>query len=317
MNNAELYARIAAIGGAIHLPRAKFKLTGADRVRYLNGQVSNDVRKLTPESAMHACVMTAKGKMSADIFISAAEDHLLVDAEASLRESLAARLERYIISDDVTLEDVTDGLALIHIVGRGRDGRLIEETEETEGTKIVPRKSRRYGRDGRDLWLPVADFDSAWLALVEKIPAIDEEMLEVLRIEAGVPRWGFELGEETIPVEAGLAADAIDYNKGCYIGQEVISRLKSIGHVNKELRGFISPDGAPLSPGMRLHTPGDPGREVGWLTSAARSFVLEKPVALGYLKRGTTAGILDARPPGEAGAQKAVPVEVKELPIIP
>ena len=160
-------------------------------------------------------------------------------------------------------------------------------------------------------------FDRIWPTLVEKFPAIDEEMLETLRIEAGIPRWGRELGEETIPVEAGLDRTAIDYHKGCYIGQEVISRLKSIGHVNKELRGFISLDGKPPAAGMRLFAPGDSGREAGWLTSAAYSFALEKDVALGYLKRGTTAGILDARPPGEAGSQKAVPVEMKELPIIP
>lgn len=308
MNNAELYARIAATGGAINLPRAKFKLTGADRVRFLNGQASNDVRKLVPEAAMHACVMTAKGKMSADIFISAAEDYLLVDAEPSLRENLAARLERYIISDDVTLEDVTDELFLIHVIGG--------LPESICGPDLAPRKSRRYGREGWDLFPNRPDFDRLWPALVEKLPAIDGEMLEILRIEAGVPRWGRELGEETIPVEAGLDFDAIDYHKGCYIGQEVISRLKSIGHVNKELRGFVSLDGAPLAPGMRLHAPGDPSRDVGWLTSAARSFILEKPVALGYLKRGTTTGILDARSPGEAGTQKAASVEVKELPII-
>ena len=134
MNTAELYARIGTHGGkrSFSLPRAKFKLSGADRVRYLNGQASNDVRKLTPETAMHACVMTAKGKMSADIFISAAEDHLLVDAEPSLCESLAARLERYIISDDVTLEDVTDELSLVHVIGGAKVCRRFDPA--TQGT---------------------------------------------------------------------------------------------------------------------------------------------------------------------------------------
>ena len=314
MNTAGLYTRIGSHGGAVDLARSKIRLTGGDRVRYLNGQVSNDVRKLTSEAAMHACVMTAKGKMCADVFISAAEDHLLIDAEPSLRESLAARLERYIISDDVTLEDVTDELSLIHVIG---GGDAPEWPEGPGGTKMGARKSRRYGRDGWDLFLKRADFAPVWTALIEKLPAIDGEMLEILRIEAGIPRWGCELGEETIPVEAGLDKDAIDYNKGCYIGQEVVSRLKSIGHVNKVLRGFVSLDGKPLAAGMRLHAPGDSGRETGWLTSAARSFALEKPVALGYLKRGTTPDIMDARPESEAGGQGACSVEVKELPIIP
>ena len=302
MNTAELYSRIKAQGGAIRLPRTKIKLTGADRVRYLNGQVSNDVRKLTPAASMHACLMTAKGKMCADLFITAAEDHLLVDAEPSLRESLAARLERYIISDDVTLEDVSDSLFLVHIL---------------EGAESPASQSRRYGRPGHDLWLPAG----ATNPLADSLPPIDEEMLEILRIEAGVPRWGFELGEETIPVEAGLDRDAIDYHKGCYIGQEVISRIKSIGHVNKELRGFILLDGPPPAPGMRLHLPGGEGREAGWLTSAAHSFGLDRPVALGYLKRGATGEVLEARPANEAENEAAVPsassVRVKELPIIP
>jgi glycine cleavage system aminomethyltransferase T len=87
--------------------------------------------------------------------------------------------------------------------------------------------------------------------------------------------------------------------------------------VNKELRGFISPDGAPLAAGMRLHTPGETGKDSGWLTSVARSFALEKPVALGYVKRGTTPGPLNARPKNEADDQNACSVQVKELPIIP
>ncbi len=310
MNTAEIYARIGTHGAVADVPRAKIKLTGGDRVRYLNGQVSNDVRKLIPEAAMHACLMTAKGKMCADVFISAAPDYLLIDAEPSLRESLAARLERYIISDDVTLDDVTDELTLIHIIGDSAPGGIADDA-------VSPLKSRRYGRDGRDLFLNREDLARTWPALIEKLPAIDEEMLEILRIEAGIPRWGRELGEDTIPVEAGLDKTAIDYHKGCYIGQEVISRLKSIGHVNKELRGYISLDGKPLAPGMRLHAPGDPGKDAGWLTSATFSFALEKPVALGYVKRGTTPGTLNTRSQNEAGDQDACSVQVKELPIIP
>jgi folate-binding protein YgfZ len=310
MNTAEVYARIGTHGGVASLDRAKFKLTGGDRVRYLNGQASNDVRKLTPETAMHACVMTAKGKMCADIFISAAQDYLLIDAEPSLRESLAARLERYIISDDVFLEDVTDELSLIHIIG-------IANPESIAGGAITPRKSRRFGRAGWDLFLTREESDRVRPVLLEKLPAIDGEMLETMRIEAGIPRWGHELGEDTLPVEAGLDKTAIDYHKGCYIGQEVISRLKSVGHVNKELRGFISLDGKPLTAGMRLHAPGEPGKDAGWLTSAAYSFALEKPVALGYVRRGTAQGALNARSQNAAGDQDTCSVQVKELPIIP
>src|SRR5256885_13143314 len=113
MTRAELYASAKKNGALIDLShRAKWLVKGADRVRFLNGQVSNDVRKLKPnEEAIHACVLTVKGKLCGDVFISIATDFpncLRIDAELSLRESLAARLERYIIADDVTLDDWTD-----------------------------------------------------------------------------------------------------------------------------------------------------------------------------------------------------------------
>ncbi len=106
-----------------------------------------------------------------------------------------------------------------------------------------------------------------------------------------MPRWGAELTEETLPPEAGLDQTAIDYHKGCYIGQEVISRIKSVGHVNRHLAGFTAP--APLAPGMTLHPADDPGKTAGEITSAAWSFGLETWAALGYLKRG----IRPRRPP--------------------
>jgi len=311
--SAALYSSIATRGAAAPVPRAILKLTGADRVRYLNGQVSNDVRKLTPGSAaMHACVMTAKGRMCADIVITATGDSLLIDAEPSLRETLAARLERYIISDDVILEDITDDLSLVHLIG------IADSALPSAESFLLKRKSRRYGRDGWDILLtPQQASSPAWRDFAAALPALDDEMLGTLRIEAGIPRWGAELGEETIPVEAGLDRTAIDYHKGCYIGQEVISRIKSVGHVNKELRGFISATGTPLQPGMQLTLPGDPARKVGWLTSAAYSFALEKPVALGYLKRGTVADTLNATPADDAAGANTCTVLTKELPFIP
>ena len=312
MNRAELYTRIGSHGAMAELDRAVFKLTGADRVRYLNGQVSNDVRKLTPAGSMHACVMTAKGKMCADIFIAAGEDHLLVDADPSLRESLAARLERYIISDDVTLEDVTGEFFLVHFIASPGS------TPRIDTLPFSKRKSRRYGRDGWDFFLTAEEHSTpGWGEFAAGFPILDAEMLETLRIEAGIPRWGAELGEEILPSEAGLDKTSIDYHKGCYIGQEVVSRLKSVGHVNKQLHGFISTGEKPLQAGMELFTLDAPDRKIGWLTSSTYSFALEKPIALGYLKRGTVAETLNARPANDAGTENACPVLVKELPFIP
>lgn len=314
MTDAEIYSQAITTGAVAELPRAKFKLNGADRERYLNGQVSNDLRKLTPTDTLYACVMTAKGKMCADVFVMAGEDHLLVDADPSLQENLAARLERYIISDDVTIEDVTDELSLIHYVGTLENA---PEELKNEGAFQAKRKSRRFGRDGWDLLVKRENFPGIWSALAKHYAVATPAVLESLRIEAGIPRWNLELDENTIPVEAGLDKTAIDYHKGCYMGQEVISRLKSIGHVNRELRGFISRDGQPLQPGMRLESPDAPGKDAGTITSTAYSFALEKPVALGYLKRGISVDALDTSLINEAGEKTTRSILVKELPLIP
>jgi folate-binding protein YgfZ len=143
-------------------------------------------------------------------------------------------------------------------------------------------------------------------------------LLEVVRIEHGIPRWGRELGEETLPPEAGLDATHIDYHKGCYIGQEVISRLKSVGHVNRRLVGFTHAETTPgdssplLPPGMRIFAAGDETKQIGEITSSAFSLALAKPVALGYLRREAPLAGLVGRPAN--AAEPAVPLLAQDLP---
>lgn len=306
MNTRELRAELAA-GKAVLFPlrdRAIFRLSGGDRVRYLNGQVSNDIRKLTAGEARSACVMTVKGKMNALIWVASEPETLRVDADGLLREDLAARLERYIIADDVTLHDVTDEVALVHLIAADEAG-LAERSATLGGEGLILDRSRRFGMAGVDLCGPkevVAAFVAAW----ERDGGLvaDAETQEVFRIEQGIPRWAAELDENTIPVEAGLESSAIDYHKGCYIGQEIISRIKSIGHVNRQLTGFVSD--VPLPVGTALKA-GE--KEVGAITSSAWSFALEKHIALGYLRRGTD----PARIVLEGGN---VPIEVRSLPLL-
>ena len=273
----------------------KLRLSGADRVRYLNGQVTADVRKLAPGRALPACVTTAKGRLCAEVFLHATADALLTDADASLREILAPRFERYIIADDVLLEDVSDTRALLHFIGT--------PTPAIDGAWCAP--SRRFGRDGWDVRLPSAAFDAAKAALFSQHRLLDSALLETLRIEAGIPRWGRDIGEDTLPPEAGLDRTHIDYHKGCYIGQEVISRLKSVGHVNRHLTGFVSEDGTPLTAGAAIFAPGET-RPLGTLTSVAFSFALDKPIALGYLRRGSPTGGLLARPADASGVETRI-----------
>ena len=308
-DSAERYRQFKERGGVIDLSgRAKLQFTGADRVRFLNGQVTANVTRLAAGRAMPTCLTTAKGKLCADAVLHATADALILDADATLRGSLGLRLERYIIADDVTLKDVTDDLRLIHLLGD-----VAPSAELTDAAMGVDRV-HRFGRDGWDVLLTPEAFEKIWPLLTATVAIVDDDLQEILRIEAGVPRWGFELTENTLPPEAGLDRTHVDYHKGCYLGQEVISRLKSVGHVNRELSGFISSAG-PLTPGARLFAPGDEEHPIGMLTSVAFSFALEKPIALGYLKRGAGFPELIARSADPTGPETIVATHA--LPIVP
>jgi len=166
-------------------------------------------------------------------------------------------------------------------------------------------------------WFPPfrKDLAPVWETLTSRFAVLSPELLELVRIEHGVPRWGRELDETTLPPEAGLDRTHVDFHKGCYIGQEVISRLKSVGHVNRELRGFVSTDGTPLTAGARIFSAADPARDLGRLTSAAFSFSLDRPIALGYLRRDAVGGEFLATAPEAPDAPARIAVQT--LPFVP
>ena len=288
--------------------RAKFRITGTDRLRFLNGQITNDLRKASETSAIEACILNAKGKTDAHIYISASGDSFLVDAAADLREALKVRLERYVIADDVQIEDVTNQFSLFHV--------LSQQSPAVEHGRIV--SVRRFAEPGWDIWGDAAQQHVSLQELSSRWAPCDSDAAEVMRIEQGIPRWGRELTNEIIPIEANLEQRAIDYQKGCYIGQEVISRIKMSGQTNKRLCGLISLDNFPLQPGMKLAAPSAPGKEVGWVTSATRS--KRQEIALGYVKRGfNSAGTkLGAVAAGDVTSKTAqsIPVEVVPLPFV-
>ncbi len=309
----EVYLDYRRRGGIADLStRVKLRITGADRVRYLNGQLTADVRKLTPGQSMPACVLTAKGKLCADVFITTQPEALIVDADALLEETLLTRLSRYIIADDVEIEDVTHALHLTHVIPS--PAVTIASLLTPELLALGATVAQRFDRPGFDFFQTEDAAPEVWTHFASEGAVLDEQLVELLRIEAGIPRWGRELTEDTLPPEAGLDRTHIDYHKGCYIGQEVISRLKSVGHVNRRLCGFVSTTDEPLLPGAQLFVPGGDARSVGRLTSSTQSFALEKPIALGYLKRGSPTGELLARPADATGAEAVV--TVRELPFL-
>ena len=280
--------------------RVKLRVSGADRLRFLNGQLTNDIRNATETTAVEACVLNAKGKLEAHLFAHTEADLFILDADPSLQSTLQARLERYIIADDVQLEEVTAQLSLFHVIGGPLPNFSIP-------ARIV--SADRFGRPGHDIWSEVTQHDQLATELTKAFACCDENCAEVFRIEQGIPRWGRELTGDIIPIEANLELRCIDYEKGCYIGQETISRMKMSGQRNKQLCGLVSLKNIPLVSGMRLIGP--EGKEIGWITSVTPSG--EREIALAYVKRGfnSVGSRLEATSPGAAAG---VPVGVVDLP---
>jgi folate-binding protein YgfZ len=278
----------------------KLRITGADASRFLNGQITNDLRKATATSAIQASILNTKGKLSAHVFVSMDNDGaFLLDADSELREELPARLERYIIADDVQVEDVTDHFWMLHFLG--------EMPAAATSARTVA--SERFGSPGWDFWCTHVPESELREPFAERFIFCDDTCAETFRIESGLPRWGRELTNDIIPVEANLEASSIDYEKGCYIGQEVISRMKMSGQTNKRLCGLASLSGAPIVADLRLTSESDPGKDAGWITSATKSERLGREIALGYVKRGFN----------EIGAHLLageVPVQVTSLPFV-
>lgn len=271
---AELYNTVITIGSCVDLSgRAKWRLSGSDRIRYLNGQVTNDVRTAKDNATLYACVTNLKGKIEADIFIHAAPDgeSLLLDADTSLRDSLGLRLEKYIIADDAVLEDVTDEWQLWHLLG---------SQQPPEGGHALA-NDLRFGLPGTDVWLP-AGTD------VSSLSTLSAEEAETLRILQKVPAFPHELNADTFPQEAGLEGTAMSYTKGCYIGQEILSRIKTTGKMPRQLIAWSSESS--LAVGEVIVN--EEGKEVGRITSVAWHPVKEAFVGLAYVKQASVEGVL-------------------------
>lgn len=264
--------------------KARFRVSGRDSRRYLNGQISIDVGRLRPGLARPALLLTAKGKLCAPLQVWIDQENFVIETEGLLRDECQARLERYIISDDVTVSEISEERPSFHILG----------SEPPPGALQI----LRLGRPGFDT--PERPVGMAELSDLE---------LELMRIRSGTPGWGTELSSETLPQEALLERTAVDFDKGCYVGQEVVSRLKSVGRVNRLLSGFSGDLDRSARP-VSLLTDGPAPRPAGTVTSAAWDFELAQTLALGYLNRqfddascflaadaaGTVIGKLEKRP---------------------
>jgi len=248
--------------------RVRVRCAGPDAARYLNGQLTNDVALVRDGRTLPACITNAKGKMEAEVVVAPwGADDFLIDAPAELADFLPLRLEKYLIADDCQIIDA-DPLAAHFFLPGGETGLVVPA-----GSRTV--SAWRFGVPGTDLLVP----DGGG---IPDLPALSEAELEDARIRQGAPRWGAELGGDTLPPEAMLDHTHISYTKGCYIGQETISRLKSVGRTTRLLRQITATGG--LRPDMELfpvRDATDDARPLGRITSATS----DGTVALGYLRR--------------------------------
>lgn len=280
--------------------RGLVRVTGADRQRFLHAMVSNDTKSLQPGQGCYATFLTNKGKMVADFVVYADPDAYLLDLEPHVVRPFIEAIEWFVISEEVTFHDESAQWGLLSLQGP-RAAELLTLALDLQvpdlptyahtlcalaGHQVRLIRRSHTGEPGYQLLAPLAALPELWSALWQHHEACDAwpvglETLEVLRIEAGIPVYGRDMTDETLPVEANLV-EAISYTKGCYIGQETIARLDARGHVNRQLVGLLLDGEALPEPGAKILAS---DREVGWITSVAHSPARQQNVALGYVRR--------------------------------
>jgi len=284
--------------------RSRLCLTGGERKRFLHGQVTNNVKDLEVGQGCYAALTTAKGRMQSDLNIYCLPNELLLDFEPGLAAAIAQRLEKYIIADDVQIVDVAPHYGLLSVqgpkagsvvgaLGLGVDlppeqMRFASVNDPTLG-EIFCMNFPRGQSLGYDLFVPSPALGMASEKLMAAVKGIGGrpcgwQALEMIRIEAGIPRFGADMDETNFPPETGIEARAVSYTKGCYIGQEVIARIRTYGQVAKSLRGLRLADDLNELPkkGDKLFQ-GE--KEVGYITSAVASFAFKVNIGLGYVRR--------------------------------
>jgi aminomethyltransferase len=280
--------------------RGLVRVTGQDRQRFLHAMVSNDTKSLQPGQGCYATFLNTKGHLIADFIVYAEADAYVLELEPQVVRPFIEAIEFFVISEDVTLHDESGHWGLLALQGpRAAEllaltlGHEVPELQmyasmpcQLAGHTVRCMRRSHSGELGYQLLAPPAALPDVWQALWAQretceVRAVGLEMWDVVRIEAGIPVYGRDMTEETLPLEANLEA-ALSYTKGCYIGQEVIARIEARGHVNRKLVGLLLSGEILPESGAKIVSP---QREVGWITSATYSPARQQNIALGYVRR--------------------------------
>jgi folate-binding protein YgfZ len=290
------------------------KLTGPERQSWLQGMVTNEVEKLTSGQGCYAAHLNAQGKVVAQMIVLVAEDEVWLIVERVAAAKLTAVFDKLIIMEDVQVRDASDDYEVLGLLGAAADGVMEKWSGQPFQEKDLYRNQRigdaRVCRAelGYEAIVPSEAAGEAFrrFTTVGAVP-IGEEVWNVLRAEAGLPLYGVDVDETTTMPELGQRG--ISYDKGCYIGQEVVARIKYIGHVNRRFVGFVC-EGSSV-PEVRS-TVQVQGKDVGYITTGVFSPGLDKPIALGFVNRAAgepgTAVVL-------AGKSRNIPAVVASFPV--
>jgi aminomethyltransferase len=276
--------------------RAKILITGDDRVRWLNGMVTNNIKDLPRDRGNYSFVLNPQGRILGDLYAYNRGDSILIDTESAQVENLVKLFDHYIIMDDVEVQDRSDAITAIGMQGQRspeilkRAGIAVPDLEPMQIVDITWNGvticvSRMVSDDFLtfEIWAPPNTMPEIWKALIASgAEPVGSEALEKFRVMVGFPKYGTDIRERDLPQET-QQSHALNFSKGCYVGQEIVERIRSRGNVHRTFHGFVLYGQMPER-GAKLEAD---GKEVGELTSVNRIPAAhdERPVALGYIRR--------------------------------
>jgi folate-binding protein YgfZ len=310
---AEFHALLSGCGLYDLSWRAKIAVTGGDRVRWMNGMVSNNVRDLAAGHGVYAFLLNAQGRIQADLYVFQRGESLLVDTEGPQREKALQLFDRYIIADDVEIVDASDKVAALGLTGP-QSREVLERASVTvpelahlqfaevawqyagQRTTVTLLRSGEEARESWQVWTSPEQMSAlrGWL-ITAGARLVGTTALNLFRVSRGIPQFGVDIRDRDLPQETGQTR-ALNFTKGCYLGQEIVERIRSRGAVHRQFSAFAVEGELPEIGAKIVAGSNEDEKEVGEITSAA---VLplprgDRPVALGYLRREAAAKELRA-----------------------
>jgi folate-binding protein YgfZ len=308
--------------------RAKISLTGGDRVRWLNGMVTNNIRDLATGLGVYAFLLNPQGHILGDLYAYNRSESIIVDTDHSQLEKILATFDHYIIMDDVEVTNLSEQMTALGVAGpKARAvlqgaGIAIAESQPRQVfdvtctcacdcVKCTVIRGEDTAHERYELWLAPSEVRKTWDALLTAGAApVGFEALELQRIVSGIPLYGVDIRERDLPQETEQAR-ALNFNKGCYIGQEIVERIRSRGAVHRKFTGFMA-GAVEIAVGTKIIS-GE--KEVGEITSAAsvRFAGVEKTIALGYIRREVSVPGREVTIGNTKATVVQLPVDLEEL----